>query len=323
MSHDLFADFLLSQLRQPEQLMPELRRLWEGGHGDPRRVQSQAIRVASMLRNPSFLLEHRDELVQMANGPMPIPALDLWLYEAHRDGRDMPRDAAKALAHLERAASAGDASAREMLARHLLGQPGLVDVLPEDPERAIAMLKDLAYRGGNSTDANQLIARHLIRRPPASYTSDDLNRIDFYGHSPADVDLEDLLPLARHYARRCTGTDYASEEYRFARALLIEGTKRGYRDVASQCEAQLDAWGVRPAPAPPPPPPPPPPTALQKTATVAKTTGAVAGIGLTLWVWSIIGTFLLGVAAMINAFMIPVLLGVAGLAFVVSKVRGR
>ena len=304
----------------PEELLARLRATWANGQGEPRQVQAEAARMTAGL--PYYMLRRElvPSLAEIADGPFRVPALDVWLHDVYLHGAPVPMDRAKALSHLQRAASENDPRARLQLGTYLLGDPPFGPELQPDPAQGLAMLREVADFGPLGMEANPVIGRHLIRHPPPEYSSDDHRRIDFYGEIASQADEADLLALARYWAARCSGTDYAADEYRRARGFLLEGVRRGSPRIRQVCSDQLDAWGCRP---PPPPPAAPPPSAAQKAATVAKTAGIVGGIGVTLWVWWTIGIFLLGVVAAINAVMIPVLLVVGAIALVISRFRGK
>ena len=306
------------------EFVSELRQAWDDGDGHPAQILSCATALAERGQH----LEYDDDDLAMfhaiAEGCHAVPPLDRWLFFTHKCGRD----AEKAICHLERAAAGGDEIATLTLASYLLGFHPRWDpvsrLVDPDPERALKLLRSVTT-SEHPFELNELWSRYLLEQPPESLTPEDRRRLDVYAGSNLRVREESLLALARHCASTCSGNDYTADEYRTARALLLRGQRSIYPTVRESCEAQLRNWGLpvpterteakttASAPA----------TAAEKAVEVVRVTGIVTGIGLTLWVWSIIGIFLMGLAAAINVVSIPILLLIGGLAFVFSKMRGK
>lgn len=295
----------------------DLVETWDGGEGDAEQANLRAKIISHHVRRGGDAVArfHLPTIFEVADGPLPVPQANMILYECYKDGTGVAVDLAKALQRLELAVGQGLEIAEWFLATYLLDNMGM-PVLPQDPDRALAILRRLAREADNMTTMS------LAKRTFSSYVARHFRIQDV---SPSDRELimwhaEDLqevgdyLALALFFAGGKSIGNYAGPEYNLSRKLLIAGAQSRFPEVRKACDAQLDEWGVKPTPEVEP-------TTAQKAAEAVKVAGMLGGVSMVLVFWSAVGLFLMSVAAAINAFMVPILLGAMAVAFVVSRLR--
>lgn len=313
------SEYARAHAERQKNLGSDLLRLWDEGRGDLEATDKQARLMRTAMRgDEAKAREHIEALETVAAGTSRVPTAHLILHDFYRRGWGVSADAAKSLWHLERAIECGDVSARWFLGSYLLGDEKLAPALPKDAERGLKILRRVANHSTDHSSASLArgcAASYLIKNFTIHEVShEDRELIDAYAADRVGMRYMDQLHLARFYAGAATDHDYAGAQYHKARELLIAGSKSTHDKVRDACNAQLEAWGVRPGLEPVM-------TTSQKAGAALKTTGVVGGIGLVMWGWSMIGLALLSVAAMINAFMVPIILVAVAVALVVKVVR--
>ena len=292
---------------------------WNKGRGNAAEAELRAKILSHRMRSDESVARfHLSAIKDVAQGPLHVPTTHMILHDCYRRGWAVAADPVKALRHLELAIESGSESARWFLGCYLLGDERLASVLVIDPDRAMDIFRDLAR---NSKDITTM---SLALRSAASYiarnfsirdvSDEDRELVDSHALDSREIMGMDYLHLALFYAGEAASKDFAGPAYRQSRELLIAGSESRSEQVRSACEAQLDAWGVRPAPEPVM-------TPSQKAGQALKVTGMLGGVAAILTVWSLIGLFLLSVAATINAFMIPIILVVLAVGLVFSLLR--
>lgn len=296
----------------------QLLSAWGKGKGNASQARLQARIIRQHIRqNDEAARFHLPVILKIADGPMPVPEANMILYDCYKNGYGVPVDLAKALERLELAVSQGLEMAEWYLASLLLDNTGM-PVITQDPDRALAILRRLARK------SDDVSAMSLARNTFSSYvaqhfsihdvSSSDLELITWHANNRRNIRSTDLLPLARFFAAGESSKDYACPRYRLSRELLIAGSQSGNAQVREACDAQLEAWGVKPSPEVAP-------TTAQKAIETVKMAGMFGGISIVLIFWSAVGLFLMSVAAAINAFTIPIVLGALIVAFIVSRLR--
>lgn len=296
----------------------ELLEAWDDGTGDAEQAGICAQVLSAYIRADNEVAQfHLPAIIEVADGPLPVPRANMVLYECYQKGMGVGVDMTEARRRLELAVNQGSEIAEWFLASYLLDNT-MLPVLPQDPDRALTILRRLAR------EADDMRAMRLARSTFSSFISrhvsihdvhpQDLELVTQHADDPQRVASTDYLPLAMFFAREQSNQNYAGYEYRRSRELLLKGARSGSDEVRGACNAQLDAWGVNAVPEVEP-------TAAEKAMHTVKVAGAVGGISLILVFWSAVGLFLMSVAAAINAFTVPVLLGAFAVAFIVSRLR--
>lgn len=271
-----------------------------------------------MSNNEDVARFHFNAVKKVAQGPLPVPEAHMILHDCYRRGWGVKADPKKALHYLELAIESGHDIARWFLARYLLSDDKLASVLPPDPERAMAIFRDLVR---NSTDVS---AAGLALADAASYiakhfsiqdvSGEDRGLVDLYSKDHREIRSVDYLYLALFYAGGAADSDYLGPSYIKARELLIAGTKSRNEQSRNLCSAQLEAWGIQPTPAPAL-------TGTQKAGQAIKVTGQLAGLAGILIFWSMVGTFLLSVTAAINAAAVPIIIAIVVVGLLITALR--
>ena len=307
----------------------DLLRAWDGGEGDAKQANLRAKIISHQIRKDDEVARfHLPTILKVADGPLPVPQANMILYECYQAGTGVAVDFAKALQRLELAVGQGLKTAEGFLAFYLLDNTRM-PVLPPDPDRALAILRRLARAEDMSTDltvdvSEDMTAADMARSTFSSYVAKhfsirdlcpkDLELITWHAEDLRSVRQTDYLPLALFFAEWESSGDYAGPQYRLPRDLLIKGSQASIPKVREACDAQLEAWGVKPAPEVAP-------TAAQKAVETVKVVGMLGGVSMVLVFWTAVGVFLTAVAATFNAFTVPILLGALVVAFVVSRLR--
>lgn len=300
----------------------DLLQAWREGNGNIKATNLSAKILSHRMRGDEDVARfHFNAVKKVAQGPLPIPEAHMILLDCYRRGWAVNADPKKALHYLELAIENGHDMARWYLACYLMGDDKLASVLPPDPERAMAIFRDLSR---NSKDS---IVTSLARREAASYivkhffiheiSCEDLELVNGFSES-LDIVGMDYIYLALFYAEGVTGSDYSGPTYRKARELFIAGTKSQSEQVRNLCSAQLDAWGIQPTTAQAPAPAL---TGTQKAGQAIKVTGQFAGLAGILVFWSLVGTFLLSVTAAINAVTLPIIIAVVVVGLLIKALR--
>ena len=286
----------------------ELLSLWDNGNGDAHTANEHAQRMGPYMRlYEPVARDHVLAVATVAAGSAPVPAAHMILHDLYMRGWGIEADPAKALWHLRRAIDCGDRSALRHLGCYLLGEERLAPVLPADPPRGLDLLRQV------SSDQEDVANAAIARKRAASYLirnyvidelcAEDLALIKRYAAS-GDIDAVDRDDLEQF----CF---WLGMDGRFnpIREDAHGATRTPCTDVPPQAPRAQSPLKLKPA------------TTAQKAASVVKTIAIVSGIGLTLWVWTLIGTALLALAMMINALVVPIILGVLGIALIARLVR--
>jgi TPR repeat protein len=299
----------------------DLLAAWNEGYGDVDSTERCADKLKyAMYRDEDVARIHFDAVYEVAQGTMPVPTAHMILHDCYRRGWAVAESPAKAVHHLEMAIKCGDESALWFMGCYLQGDEKLSSVLGQDLNRALEIFRELAI---NSNDVSIVSlargsAAGLIARNYSYYevSATDRKLVDMYVSDWQTIRSMDYLYLALFYASAASGDDYAGPEYRKARELLIKGTESGIEKVRNECQAQLIEWNVLPVNLPDPEP-----TTAEKAVQAVKVTAVAGGISMIVIFWSIFGLFLLAVVTMINATMLPIILGIGAVCYVVSLFR--
>jgi len=309
-------------IQYESKLRNDLLQAWNEGNGEINAIELCAGILSHRMRADQDVARfHFNAVKNVAQGLLPVCKAHMILHDCYRRGWGVTADPKKALRHLELAIENGHEVASWFLACYLINDDKLAPVLPPDPERAMTIFRNL-IRNSKNVDIIELalpsaasyIAQHFSIQ---DVSGEDLELVDRYSEWTTSIRSMDHLYLALFYATGATDTDYAGPSYRKSRELLMAGSKRS-EQVRALCNAQLDAWNVRPksetAPAL---------TTSQKAGQVIKVTGMAGGMIGVLVMWSLIGTFLLSVTVAINAAVIPLIIGVVVVGLVIKFLARR
>ena len=327
----------------------ELLRLWDEGRGDHESTQAYAWTLYGPLRfDQNMRRLHLETVKHIAAGPVNLPGVHMLLFQLAMDGA-VDLDPASALHHLQMAIDAGDGNAQLQLGSYLLQDNSkLTPVLPQDTERGMDILLALGKSDADinlARSARKEAASYLLNNSSFMHMSDDERElVDMYATERTRIKMMDYVPLARYFEEKVGTTDYSGPAYREVRELLKSGAESQFQDVRDQCIAVLKDWGLGPQasqqPAPQAPPQPEPQKQIQKrsqplpvsppetTQDLAKRAGEafkiggmLAGTGLIIAFWWVIGGVLLAIVAAISAVTLPLILLGAVVALVLWAVR--
>lgn len=301
------------------EMRDELLEAWAKGRGDPEEIDELAGGLSHHIRESELAANfHLPTILTVGNGPLPVPEANMILHDCYLRGWGTKADQAEALRRLEKAITQGSEAAEWYLASYLLNNERLAEVLPRNEERALAILRRLART------ANDLTAMSLARRSLSSHLSTnskladvspmDLEIVTWHADDIREVIGMDHLYLARFFAGEQSNGDYGGALNRRSRELLMAGSKSRSQQVRDACDEQLAAWSVRAVQETEP-------TTVQKAVENAKVVGMFGGVGVILLFWSVVGLFLLSIAAAISAVAIAVVLSLLVVGFIVSWLR--
>lgn len=215
------------------------------------------------------------------------------LFQRFLKGDSLPVDHAKALSHLVAWAESGSASGMFLLgAEYQCGTESrrdgvaLVEYDIEEAKKWYRRSADLDY----SLSAKKLADLLLDGRRARDCTQKELEDIEKYY-----IKAGEYFTLGSVYCTDKDSPDCSSEEIRKAKQWYERGRKTGMRSYqCEECTEILRKWDE--------------PEYVQPRDNSLTATEIVAA-PIALWLWGIIGTFLLGVVVSINAVTIPLLIG--------------
>ena len=275
------------------------------------------------------------EQVTLSGGASPKIHMLLHHHYRYPDGFGSEADPRAALHHLNNAVSIGDEQARLLLGKYLVGAEDF-SLIPPDADRGLDVLRDLEQNAEcriMQRFARRALFIHIAQRCKlGDVDKEDVAIVERYAEDPGSY-TDDYYHLAMFFAGEATTKDFEGPAYRRSRELLIKGMRYCTPDLRAACEAQLRAWGGVPVPELPTAAVRATPethaaapgslTTTEKVVESIKVTGVVGGIGAILFVWAAIGTFLLSMAAVINAIMVPVILVLVVIFAVLSALRRK